>query len=598
MSEATMERSGLSRISESEIDPITYEVLANAFTAVVDDMGAMLEKVSFSTAVSIGKDYVCALTLPDGSVFARGVGGLPMMTGTAAHRARAVLRFIPVEEMEEGDVFLVNDPFLGGTHAQDVTTVMPVFVDGEVACFVISAAHWPDVGGPVAGSFNSEATSTHAEALLMTPIRIVRAGVDDLEVERFILRNVRIPTVLRGDLRGMIEACNTGRDRFTQLVEKYGIELLRLQADTQLKTSEQRLREEIGNLPDGTYSFTDYIDRDPVGDSAEPIPVHLDMVVEGERMVMDLSKSGASAAGPVNCTASAAQAAVMAGVHAIFHEIPWNEGLEGAVELVLGPGTVVNAEFPRPVSGMAASPGEKVLACVHGCMVQVRPERSMACPTNLVNVNIFGHDEREGHEGEEYVMYLWLAGGWGGRPGRRDAHTSLFPMGPSTNLQPIEFLESVYPVRFHAFQLKDDSEGAGRHRGGFALECPWEMTHGGAVINVQGDRQVLHGWGVEGGEPHGGTDIIYARGTDDEQRFGVMSANNEIEPRVRIDYWQSGGGGWQDPKSRPPEWVLEDVQSGLVSAERAREVYGVVVTAADDPTDVEVDAEATAELRR
>ncbi|MFN8231917.1 MAG: hydantoinase B/oxoprolinase family protein [Actinomycetota bacterium] len=358
------------------------------------------------------------------------------------------------------------------------------------------------------------------------------------------------------------------------------------------------MREELRKLPDGTWSFTDYIDRDPVGDSEEPIPVHLEMTIDGDRLIMDLSQTGAQARGPVNCTASAARSAIMAGVHAIFHEIPWNEGLEWAVELTLKAETVVNAEYPRPVSGMAASPGEKVLACVHGCMVQILPERSMACPTNLVNVNIFGFDTRPDHDGEEFVMYLWLAGGWGGRPGKRDAHTSLFPMGPSTNLQPVEFLEQMYPVSFYSFELKPDSEGPGRHRGGFALQCPWQATHGEATVNVQGDRQRLHGWGVDGGWPHEGTDLVYAPGTEDERRIDVMSANNHVAPRTRVDYWQSGGGGWRDPFTRPPDWVLDDVRNGLVSPTRARDVYGVEIEPADDPLDLKVDLGKTEELRK
>jgi len=587
----------MTNATATEIDPITFEVLENAFTAVVDDMGVMIEKVSFSTVTQVGKDYACVLATPEGDVFARGAGGLPLITGTAAARIKAVLRQIPPEDIDDGDVFLVSDPYLGGTHGQDVTAVMPVFADGSLVCYVMSASHWPDTGGPVAGSFNSDADSTHAESLMITPIHIIREWRWDFEVETFILRNVRIPKILKGDMRGMIEACKTGREQFLRLHDKYGRELLDAQAQALMDHSERLLRAEIEKLPDGTYSFTDWIDRDPGGETDDPIPVGLDVTVAGDTLTLDFSRSGPQAVGPVNASASATRAAAIAATKAIFFEVPWNEGFERAVEIVLPPASVVNAEYPRPVSGVAASPAEKVLASVHGCFMQVLPERSMACPTNLVNVSVHGHDGRPGRHDEEFVMYLWLAGGWGGRPGRRDANTSVFPIGPGTNLQPVETLERVYPIRFDAFELKPDSEGAGRHRGGFALQCPWRLTHGRGTLNVQGDRQRRPGWGADGGLSPEGTDLIYAPGTEQEKRVDIMSAGTRIEAGVRLDYRQSGGGGWGDPFTRPAQWVLDDVRDGLVTRERAEAVYGVVT---DDPADIldaVVDEAATSRAR-
>jgi N-methylhydantoinase B len=580
-----------------KLDPITFEVLANAFSAIVDDMGVMLEKVSFSTVTHLGKDYSCVLATPEGDVFARGAGGLCLITGTAGPRIKAVLELIDDDDIDDGDVFLINDPFLGGTHAQDVGAVMPVFVDGELVCHVMAASHWPDVGGPVPGSFNSSADSTHAESMLITPIHIVREGKLDREVERLIFRNTRIPQILRGDLRGMIEACRTGRDRYRRLNDKYGAELMAAQQRAQLEHSERLLRQAIEGLPDGTWSFTDWIDRDPASSSDEPVAVGLDMTIEGDRLIADFSRSGRQCIGPVNASLWATRASVMTALKEIFHEIPWNDGFEGVVDLRVPPGTCVSAEYPRPVSGVAASPAEKVLACVHGAMIQIIPERAMACPTNLVNVSIDGIDERPGSAGGQWVMYIWLAGGWGARPGRRDAHTHLIPLGPGTNLQPAETLERIFPVRFDAMELKPDSEGAGRHRGGFALRCPWRVTHGDATVNVQGDRQKLPGWGVSGGLPALGNDLIYAADTDNPQRIQIMSAGNAVAEGVLVDHWQSGGGGWEDPLTRPPEWVLDDVQNGLVSIQRARDVYGVVIVDAEDALEMTVDEGATASLR-
>lgn len=581
-----------------EIDPITFEVLANAFTAVVDDMGVMLEKVSFSTVTTIGKDYACVLALPDGDVFARGAGGLPLLTGTATDRIRSTLEVAPLETMRDGDVFLHNDPFTGGTHGQDVAAIMPVFHDGEVVAFVASASHWPDVGGAVPGSFNSEADSTHGESLLIPPTKVIAEGVWLDQIEQLILRNVRIPEIVRGDLRGMVEACRTGRDELLDIFKKYGAQLVKAEMGALLDHAERLMRQQITLLPDGTYSWVDLIDRDPGSESEESLEVRVDMTVRGDQLVVDFSGSADQGIGPINATRSATTAAFASGLKEIFHEIPWNAGFERPVEFITRHGSVVDAEYPRPVSGVAASPAEKVISCVHGVFIQVVPERSMACPTNLVNVSVHGHDRREGRD-EEYVMYVWLAGGWGGRPAMRDSGTSMFPLGPGTNLQPAESLERIFPIEFDAFELHADSEGPGKHRGGFGFNCPFHVVGERATVNVQGDRQRNKGWGYAGGKPASGNGLIYASGTDEEREIPIMSARNRIEPGVKLAFWQSGGAGWGNPLERPVEWVLEDVLDELVSVERARSEYGVVISEVDRVyVRAEVDEAATLELRK
>ena len=582
------------RVAEAGIDPITFEVLNNAFTAVVDDMGTMLEKVSFSTVTTIGKDYACCLATPEGDVFSRGAGGLPLITGSAPARIKAVLRTIPLEDIHDDDLIIHNDPFLGGTHAQDVTTVMPVFWEDELVAIVMAASHWPDVGGAVPGSFNSKADSTHGESILIPPIHIMREGVWQDAVERIILRNVRIPEVIQGDLRGLVEASRTGRDELLTLFGKYGDDLVKREMYAVMAHSEALMRRELSKLPDGTYSWEDRIDRDPGAASDAFLPVALDFTIAGDRAIVDFSRSAAQAVGPVNAPLSATQSAVAAVLKAVFYEIPYNDGVFRPIEIVAPEGTVFNAQWPRPVSGVAAAGGEKVISLMHGCLIQVLPERCMASPTNLVNISVHGFDARPGH-GNEYVMYIWLCGGWGGRPGMRDNHTHLMPLGAGTSLQPAETLERIYPVMFDAWEMKPDSEGAGRHRGGFAFYNPFHVTHGVASINCQGDRGRSSGWGYAGGEapPHG-NELVLAPGSPQEQMIDVMSAGTRIEAGVPLDYVQGGGGGWGDPLERPPEWVLDDVRDGLVSLERARVAYGVVFRVADAELGTfSVDIEAT-----
>jgi N-methylhydantoinase B len=564
-------------------DPIAFEVIANAFTAIVDDMGAMIEKVSVSSITIHGRDYACCLADADGDVFSRGLGGIPWINGTAQARVKAVLSHIPEDDIRDGDVFLHNDPFIGGTHGPDVSVIMPVFADGERIAFAIAASHWPDVGGSVPGSLNASARSVHSETILIPPIHIIREGELDREVERLVLRNVRMPAIIQGDLRGMVEAARTGSAGLERLLARYGLKVLRTAMSDLMAFSEALLRKEIGQLPDGVYSFTDHMDRDPGAGHDDPVKVGLDVTISGETMQLDLSRSAGQTAGPVSCTSSGAIAAVGAAIKTIFPTVPYNDGIFRAVEVILPTGTVFSAEYPHPISGGGAAASEKIISLMHGCLIQVIPERCMASSTNIVNIILNGIDHRPGR-GEEYVMYLWLQGGWGGRPGRRDAHTSLMPLAAGSTVQPAETLERIYPIRFSAWELKPDSEGAGKHRGGFAFHCPFVVTHGETTLDCLGDRQRISGWGAEGGErpPHGNM-VVYAPGTGDERTIDIMSTDNLIAAETDVYYCQGGGGGWGDPLDRPAEWVLDDVRDGLVTPSRARATYGVVIVD-DDKT--------------
>lgn len=579
------------------MDPITFEVLSNAFSGVIDEMGIMLEKVSFSTVTSEARDYSCAIANAAGDVVSRGVGDLPLIGGTIHHRLKGILAHIPLDDIREGDVLLHNDPYIGGTHLQDVSAVVPIFWQGELVALSHAASHWPDVGGPVPGSFNSEATSSHGEALVIPPSHIVREGVWNRELERLILRNVRIPQVIQGDLRGLIEAVRTGEQQLHKLLAKYGVETIRSAMNAFMDYSEALLRQEFARLPDGTVSWSDAIDRDPGARTNDPVPVGLDLTIAGNRAIFDFSRSGPQGRGPINCTRAATTSGAVAATKAIFPHIPLNDGFTRAVEIVLPDDCVLNAQHPAPVSGHAANSAEKIVSCVHGCFIQLAPQRGMACPTNLVNISLFGRDERPGQSGD-YVMYLWLAGGWGGRPSAGDNHTFMMPLAAGSRLQFAEVLERVYPVRIVGYGLKPDSEGAGRHRGGFGLHSPFLVTHGEATINAQGDREVTPNWGFAGGLPSLGNSLVYAPGTAAEEVIGVMRAGFRVQPGVLVDYSQGGGGGYGNPHEREVGRVVDDVRNELVSLERARDVYGVAIRVVDERLLVfEVDEAETARLR-
>jgi N-methylhydantoinase B len=578
------------------IDPVTFEVLRRALSSVVDEMAVMLEKVAFSTVVSEGRDFSGAICSPTGDLVAQGEQDLPLIGGTIPFRVKAIIEAIG-DGIDDGDMFLFNDPYLGGTHAQDVSLVMPVFWEGELFAFVQTSAHWPDLGGSMPGSFDSEAESCFEEALMIPPVHLVREGVLDEDILRLILRNLRVPRVVRGDALAMIEACKIGEARVKALLESYGPELLSAEMDAVMDYSERRLREEFAKLPDGVYEWSDAIDSDPALDNDDPLPVRLKMTIAGDQATYDFTGTAPQAGGPVNAPYSSCFSAAVATTKAVYPEIPVNQGLFRAIELIVPEGTVVSAQFPAPVSGVACGAAEKVVSCVHGCFMQLVPERSMACPANLMNICLGGFDPRPGRE-EDYVMYCWLAGGWGARPGRKDNFTALVPLASGTKLQPAEFLERAYPILVEGYGLEPDSEGAGRHRSGFGLRFPVRLTDGRAVLSVLGDRGTRVPWGYDGGHSPGNNGIVTKADTDSAESIGVMRAGVRVEDGDLLRYWCGGGGGWGHPFERPAEWVLDDVIDELVSVERARDVYGVVIHPHDpEALDYELDVEATQRLR-
>jgi N-methylhydantoinase B len=510
---------------------------------------------------------------------------------------KAVISWLGRERIHDGDIFIMNDAFLGGTHCQDVRTIMPVYRAGELVAFVQNSAHWSDAGGPVPGSFHAEAPSTYGEALYIPPIHLVREGELDDEVMRFILRNVRVPETTQGDVFAQIASCRTGDARLQTLIDKYGVDLVQLQMEELIRYSEALLREEFRRLPNGTVEFEDAIDFDPMGDRETPVKISVRITIDGDRATYDLSGSDGQAIGAINSTRSMAQSALVVATKAIFPHVPASEGIYNAIDVVNPEGLVTNAQFPRPISGAFATSYEVITACVFGCYLQMLPERSMACSGNMTNMVVGGFDPRPGY-GRDFVMYLWKEGGYGARPGKKDNHTAISLYASGTRNEPVEVQERVYPILTHNYEFITDSAGAGYHRGGIGVARDFELTDGDATLSVLGSRGVEPVWGWEGGMSALGSGLVYDAGGPDEWEVGVMRSGVHARQGRTIRFWEGGGGGWRDPRTRPPEWVLDDVIDGFVSIEKARELYGVEVRIVDEDAALyEIDAEATATLR-
>lgn len=579
------------------VDPVTFEVLRHALQSIVEEAGVMLERTALNAVINEGLDFACSFTTADGRVVAQGQRDLLAFIGTAPIWVKNTIEWIGAERFLEGDIVVMNDPFLGGTHCQDVKTLMPIWFEGELVAFVQNCAHWIDMGGPIPGSYNPMATHAVEEAFLITPIHVVRQGEIDRDVLRLLLRNVREPDTSFGDLMAQVQACRLGEARLQQLLRRYGKERVLEIMEGVIRYSETLMRQEWQKLPDGHYSAVDHIDRDPTDPHSPPVRIQLDITVDGDRATYDFSGSDPQVRGGVNGPKSVAISAAMLATKSMFPHIPMNEGIFESIDWVIPEGTVVSATYPAPISGMASTVVSKTIDNVYRCFIGSVPEKVMCAETNLINLIFSGPDPRP-ERSKPFISYVWLDGGWGARPAKKDNVTGHALFASTTKNIPVERYERDGPVLFDQYELLPDSEGAGRHRGGFGVVKSLRLTHADGRLAIQGDRATTRPWGWGGG--HDGTPnrVTYALGTEEEQEVGVFAADFRLEQGRTIRAATSGGGGWGDPRERPPEWVLEDVMDELVSVERAREVYGVEIDVRDfDLLDVVVDEAATNELR-
>lgn len=578
-------------------DPVRFEVLRHAFMSVVDEMALMIERVAHSLVVSEGRDFSAAICTPTGDLVAEGNIDQPSHVGTLPATARGTLGWIGLEHMREGDAFIMNDAFIGGSHCQDVRTLKPVFWQGELVALVVNSAHWSDAGGPIPGSFNAEAADAYGEALHISPIHLVREGVLDTEVLRLILRNIRVPDVTQGDIMGQLAALNIGEQRLHQLLEKYGRDVVVDQMSDLIVYSERLLRAEFERIPDGDYAFTDYVDFDPLGDRSAPIPVSLTVKIQGDRAIFDFSGSAPQALGAINSPRSMTLSACAVTMKAIFPHLPQNEGILRPIELVIPEKSVLDARFPASVNGTFATTYEKVVGAVFGCFIQVVPERCMVGSGNISNLCIGGYDPRPGYE-RDFVLYVWRESGYGARPGKKDNHTAMSLYSSGTRNEPVELMDRMFPVLSSRYGFITDSAGAGYHRGGHGVSRDLVLTQSDGTLTVMGDRGVIPAWGYAGGTPAMPSGLVYGRGTDDELDIGMMASNIPVKRNVEIAFTAGGGGGWGNPRERPVDWVVDDVIDEVVSVQAAKDVYGVAVVADDSlPYGYRLDEEETTRLR-
>lgn len=582
--------------TERKLDPVTFEVLKNAFATSVDLMSEQILRTCYSFVI-YSRDFSSALCDAQGNTVMQGSADIAVHVGTLHFQAKAVMEEFG-EDIHPGDVFMINDPYRGGTHFNDVSFVRPIFCEGEIIAFSQNKGHWADIGGVVPGSFYVQAGDHFGEGLRITPVRVWSKGDFLKDVAQLIVSNTRAPEVALGDLHAQSEATAVCEREVLRLVERYGKDtVVEAMQETQ-DYVERTVLERIKTLPQGTWETVDYLDNDPSTPEGM-VPIRIKLTIDDEGIHYDLNGSAPAVATFLNSAYGTTHSSLYSGTKTFFPDVPLNSGFYRAVTADLGPeGTVINASWPHAVTGFCAGPHEKIMNAVFELWSQVMPDRAMACSFNLEYLLVGGRDTR-GDKRVFFMWYDWMAGGWGGRVSKDGSNATAPVFGAGLAVQPLEGQERLSPVLTTEHSIAPDSGGPGRFRGGCGIEKGGMLTDGDkTVMSYCADRSRSITWGIEGGLPSSPQGVWLNKGTENERFLGTVFSSVDIEPGDTFTRPSAGGGGFGDPLERDPAEVCEDVIDGYVSVERAALDYGVVLTVGDVELDeYEVNAQETETLR-
>ncbi|MFB6228729.1 MAG: hydantoinase B/oxoprolinase family protein [Halobacteriales archaeon] len=586
------------------VDPVTLEVLRNACRGVAEEMNATLVRTAHSPNITDRRDCSSALFDSSGAMISQ-AESIPVHLGAMPHSVAAALETFPPETLAPGDAILSNDPFHGGAHLPDLTLVAPIFDGEDMVALAANRAHHADVGGANAGSIAADSSEIYAEGVRIPPVKLYEAGERNEAVAALLFANVRTPDERAGDLRAQHAANQTARERFGGLVERYGRETVADGIAAIQDYSEERMRAAITELPDGEYGFEDVLDSD--GRGGEAVTIAATITVDDDRIVADFAGSDPQGPGALNAPIAVTTSATYYAVRCVTDPaIPPNAGCYRPVEIEAPAGTVVNADPPAAVVGGNLEVSQRVVDVLFGALAEAVPERVAAAGQGTMNnLTLGGVDPRNG---DQFAFYETQGGGFGGRAGA-DGMDGVHVHMSNTRNTPAEVLETAYPLRVRRYALRPDSGGAGEFRGGLGLRRDVE-ARGPMRCNLLSDRRDHAPYGVAGGESgepgadylrtnDGGDDSggdIRVDRSPDRYSPGTVEANSinssvdpyttateRLDPKAPRDLREGdvvsirtpGGGGYGDPADRPIERVVRDLRLGKITADRAREAYGV-----------------------
>ncbi len=580
-------------MSTTTLDPLTLAVIQAGLQQVCNEMDIAFSRSAFSPVIAEADDRSDGIyDRETGALIAQGEFGLPVFVGTMQYSTGEIIRLIregKVGAPQDGDIYIVNDPYLGGTHLMDVRFAKPVYVEGQLFCWLSNTGHWPDTGGMVPGGFSAHATEVEQEGLRLPPVKLFKRGEMDPEIFAIICSNIRVAEQRIGDIEAQAAALRVGEIRLKELITRYGVARVE-QAIGEIRGRSSRLmRSCIADIPDGTYLSEAFVDSDGVVD--EPLKIALKVTKSGEELAFDFTGSSPPCRGPMNSVWATTASAVYLAVKHIFPDVPINAGTFEPLKITRSSGTFLDAHYPRPVSGCAAEVSQRIAEAVFLALVQAIPDKVTAAPAGSSgNFALGGTDPLRG---SSYVMYQISGGGYGGNVLHDGLSNGCSTIGISKTA-PVEVMEQYYPVLFRRFALREGSGGAGLHRGGFGVHYEVELLRGEASASFVMDHGRFGPPGVRGaGDGAPNQVIVHREGSTYVPLHLSKDQNIPLKPGDRVEVMTPGGGGYGNPWERDVALVARDVQRGYFTADQAKALYGVVLAG-----DGSVDAQATTACRQ
>jgi N-methylhydantoinase B len=558
------------------IDPITLSVLQNGLQQVCNEMDLAFVRSAFSPVIAEALDRSDGIYHAEtGELIAQGELGLPVFVGTMQFTVQAVIEHVKRRNvaLHPGDLFIVNDPYLGGTHLMDVKFVQPFFHAGRLWCWLANTGHWPDTGGMVPGGFSASATEVEQEGLRLPPVKLYKAGVLDDEILSIILSNIRIADQRIGDIKAQAAALATGDKRLAALLQRYGAETVTA-AIVELKArAAQQMRAMIATIPDGAYSGEAFVDSDGVVN--EPLRIAMRITKSGgrddARLSFDMAGSSPPCKGPMNSVIATTKSSIYLAVKHVFPEVAINAGTFEPLHIVEPEGTFLYARYPRPVSGCAAEVSQRIAEAVFAALGTAIPDQLFGAPAGTSgNLGVGGFDPLKGRA---YVMYVISGGGYGGSPAGDGISNGCSTIGISKTT-PIEIMEQLYPVLFEEYSLHEGSGGAGEHRGGFGVNYRIKLRRGDARVSMVMDHGRAGPPGAQGGASGGVNKVqIIRNGIPYVPAHLSKDQDIAISAGDVICVSTPGGGGYGDVRRRAPDAVRHDLAAGYYSGAQAADLF-------------------------
>jgi N-methylhydantoinase B len=562
---------------EQRIDPITLEVIRQAFIAAADEMKINLTRTSYNPIIYEVLDFSVGLFDAQGNIVSQ-AAGLPFFLGNLGEAVRVVIDDVGIERFEPGDVYLINDTYAAGTHLNDVTAITPVYTDERrLVGFTASRAHWLDVGARDPGGWLSDTTEIYQEGIRLRSVRLYEAGELNESIMRILRNNVRYADSVLGDLRAQLAAGRTGEQRLQAIVARWGSETVELAIREILEQGERSTRQAIARMPDGVYRAEAHLDDDGV--AVEKPRVCVTVTVAGETMTIDLAGSAPQNVGPMNCglpsTISACRVALKC-IAAPFE--PANEGSFAPLTVLVPDDCMYNAQEPTP-AGVYGLPMITLCDTVWKALAEALPETIPAGHfADLGTLFIWGTDPESG---KPYIHAEPQGGGWGAHA-ESDGESMLICIadGDTRNV-PVEVIESKYPLRVERYSVRQDSGAPGEHRGGLGQIRDYRILDPSARMTTTNERTTCPPWGLYGGRAGATGEVVINPETEGENHIRKASALKLAKDDV-VSSRTGGGGGWGNPENRDREALARDLRDGYVSREAAIREYGLKPATADE----------------